>query len=130
MEEQQTWTLTTTLNRLKAAGACAERYAHLLAALGGTSVDHDAPINLLTVLEHNGVEDCLCALCATVENCDSVSRLMTADLAEAVLLIYERRYPGDNRPRAAIEATRAYACGEITFAAMDAQDEIVRRYLR
>ena len=49
--------LTTTLNRLRAAGACETRYAHLLRALGGTSFDHDAPINLLTILEHNGVDD-------------------------------------------------------------------------
>ena len=62
--------LTTTLNRLRAAGACESRYAHLLRALGGTSVDHDAPINLLTILEHNGMDDCLWALCATAENCD------------------------------------------------------------
>src|ERR1035441_8575617 len=50
-------TITTTLNRLKAAGACPPRYAHLVQALGGTSFDHDAPINLLTVLEHNGPDD-------------------------------------------------------------------------
>ena len=77
-------TLTTTLNRLRAAGACESRYAHLLRALGGTSLDHDAPINLLTILEHNGTEDCLWALCATAENCDQVARLMAADFAEAV----------------------------------------------
>ena len=49
--------MTTTLNRLKAAGACRERYAHLVQSLGGTGFDHDAPISLLTILESNGVED-------------------------------------------------------------------------
>ena len=50
-------TLTTTLNRLKAAGVCADRYEHLVKALGGASFDPDAPINLLTILEHNGIAD-------------------------------------------------------------------------
>ncbi len=34
--------------------------------------------------------------------------------AEAVLPIYERMHPGDNRPRAAITAKRAWLRGEIT----------------
>src|ERR1035441_4327115 len=50
-------TMTTTLNRLKEAGACRERYAHLVQALGGISFAHDAPINLLTVLGSNGTDD-------------------------------------------------------------------------
>ena len=133
--------LTTTLNRLRAAGACESRYAHLLRALGGTSFDHDAPINLLTILEHNGVDDCLWALCATAENCDQVARLMAADFAEAVLPLYELRYPNDLRPRSAIESARRFARGEITAAAWAAardaawaaaraaQASIIRRYL-
>ena len=47
------------------AHACAPRYEHLLRCLGGPSIDHDAPINLLTILEYNGVDDCLWALRAT-----------------------------------------------------------------
>ena len=106
--------LHTTLNRLKAADACAPRYEHLLKCLGGTKFDHDAPINLLTILEHNGVEDCLWALCATVEDCDVVARLMAADFAEVALPIFERERPHDLRPRHAIEAARAFTRGEIT----------------
>ena len=109
--------LTTTLNRLRAAGACESRYAHLLRALGGTSFDHDEPINLLTILEHNGVNDCLWSLCATEENCDQIARLMAADFAESVLPLYESRYPNDNRPRDAIVAARQFARGEIGDAA-------------
>jgi hypothetical protein len=41
-------------------------------------------------------------------------RLLAADFAERVLPIYESSYPGDNRPRVAIEAARALAHGEIT----------------
>jgi len=141
--------LTTTLNRLHAAGACTSRYEHLVKALGGVTFDHDAPINLLTILEHNGAEDCIWALCATVENCDRVARLMAADFAELALPIFERQYPNDGRPRAAIAAARAYAREEISAAASAAasaasaaaraardawdasaaQAEIIRRYL-
>jgi hypothetical protein len=50
-------TITTTLNRLKQAKACADRYTFLLESLGGTKADHDAPINALYILENNGVAD-------------------------------------------------------------------------
>lgn len=106
--------LHTTLNRLREAGACTERYQHLLRALGGPSFHHEEPINLLTILEHNGVEDCLWALCATAENCDQVARLMACDFAEAVLPIFERDYPDDRRPRVAIETARRFARAECT----------------
>ena len=109
--------LTTTLNRLRLAGACAPRYEYLVRALGGVSFDHDAPINLLTVLRHNGVEDCLWALCATEQNCDQVARLMAADFAEAVLPIFERERPSDVRPREAVNIARAFALGRIDAAA-------------
>jgi hypothetical protein len=54
--------------RIYPAGA--DSYKHLVKALGGVTFDHDAPINLLTILEHNGAEDCLWALCATEQNCE------------------------------------------------------------
>ena len=108
--------LTTTLNLLRKAGACKDRYKHLVKALG-RNFAHDAPINLLTILAHNGVEDCLWALCATAEDCDKVARFMAADFAEAVLPIFERERPGDDRPRKSIAAARALARGEIGSAA-------------
>ena len=63
--------LTTTLNLLRKAGACEDRYRYLVKSLGGTKFDHDAPINLLTILEHNGVGDVEWVLSAgaTVEDC-------------------------------------------------------------
>ena len=115
--------LTTTLYRLRRHHACESRYSHLVGALGPEWGDN-TPINLLAILKHNGIEDCLWALCATDQNCDMVERLMEADFAETVLPIYERDYPGDTRPRAAIQAARDYAHGRIgdaaRAAAMDA----------
>ena len=114
--------LTTTLNRLRAAGACSSGYAKLLAGLGGVGYDHDAPINLLTVLQTNGANDCLWALCATEQNCDKIARLIAADLAESVLHIYEGQYPKDSRPRAAIEAARTLATANDDAARAAASD--------
>src|SRR5271157_2134327 len=112
---------TTTLNLLKKAGACASGYAKLLDGMGGPSFDHDKPINLLTILETNGLDDCLWALfCATEQNCDKVARLMAADFAEAFLHIYEKDYPNDPRPRNAVNAARAFALGQIGDAARHA----------
>jgi hypothetical protein len=104
----------TTLNRLMSTRACRTIYAHLVRELGGTTFDHDAPINLLTILETNGVVDCLWALRATVENCDTVARLMAADLAEDVLPYWSSSYPTDNRLHECIDAARLFALGKIT----------------
>jgi len=111
--------LTTTLYSLRKHHACESRYWHLVGALGTKWGDKE-PINLLTILEHNGARDCLWALCATDQNCDKVARLMAADFAEAVLPIYERHYPGKMQPRVAIQAARDYAHGRIGITVMEA----------
>ncbi len=45
---------------------------------------------------------------------DRTARLFAADCAERVLPIYERAYPKDAWPRAAIDAARRFARGEMT----------------
>ena len=47
-------------------------------------------------------------------------RLFACECAEEVLLIYEREYPKDSRPRKAIETARRYANGEATLEELDA----------
>ena len=54
---------------------------------------------------------------ATAEDCAKVARFMAADFAEAVLPIFERERPRDDRPRKSIAAARALARGEIGTAA-------------
>jgi hypothetical protein len=72
--------LTTTFDRLKKAGACESGYKKLAVYLGGiTKYGRYAPIDLLHILESNGVDDCLWALRATVEECESLCRFMAAD---------------------------------------------------
>ena len=50
-------------------------------------------------------------------------RLFAADCAERVLPIFEKRYPGDDRPRKAIEVARRFAEGEATQKEMRAARE-------
>ena len=102
--------LTTTFNLLREHGACASGYRRLAHHLG--SVDAygaDKPINLLIILETNGLDDFLWCLRATKEDSGKVSRHLAADFAEAALHTYEDKYPGDNRPRLAISAARGMA---------------------
>ena len=110
--------METTLNKLKAANACTERYKVLLTALGKTEAD-DEPLKIAKIIETNGIEDAIWAL-RTVEGKDKEIRLFAADSAEMVLPIFEKGYPNDDRPRKAIQAARDYASGLIDEKARDA----------
>ena len=104
--------LTTTFALLRKASACKSRYEFLRKALSREEYGDDTPINILTVLEINGLDDTLWAMRATAENCDKVARLMAADFAEQVLPIW-RKYSDDKRPELAIKAARDYVNGRI-----------------
>ena len=111
--------LTTTFALLREASACKPRYTFLRESLSREEYADDTPINLLTILETNGLEDALWALSATAENCEKVARFMAADFAEQVLPIWEK-YSKDKRPELAIKASRDFANGLITDQAWDA----------
>ena len=100
--------LTTTFTLLRKASACKPRYEFLREALSREEYGDDTPINLLTILETNGLDDALWALSATAENCDKVARLMAADFAEKVLPIWQK-YSEDKSPELAIKAARDFA---------------------
>ena len=57
---------------------------------------------------------------------ERTARLFAADCAEHVIHIFEREYPGDKRPRQAIQATRDFANSKITAAAWDAAWDAAR----
>ena len=113
--------LETSLYRLRKSNACKDRYDHLVSKLGPEWGDK-APINLLDILAHNGTADCLWALHAVTKHPhgEMVMRLMAVEFAAAVLPIYEDKYPGDYRPRNALQAAWEYAHGEITSAELAA----------
>ena len=120
--------LHTTLNLLKLAGACGQKagsgqgYDKLRQHLG-KGWKKDAPIDLLTILESNGLEDALWCLQATLPEeagaRDQVARLFACDCAERALPIWEKRYPDDKRPRDAIAVARRYAAGEVDEKELD-----------
>ena len=110
--------LTTTLDLLQKAGACTRGYKTLIKALGA-KYPHEKPIDLLTILNTNGLDDALWALGATAENCDMIARLVAADFAEQVLPIWQK-YSKDERPALAIQAARDFAHGRISREKRDA----------
>lgn len=96
-----------TLNKLKDNNFKKYSLQNLLSFLNKTNTD-DAPLDLLTILESNGVVDCVWAFRCT-DNDKPAYRHIAADFAESVLHIYEERHPNDYRPRIAIQAARDYA---------------------
>src|ERR1035437_8284248 len=106
--------LTTRLNLCKQNNACRTGYDTLLAFLG-PDYGMDKPINLVAILESNGIKDTIWALRATKQDSKYISRMFAADCAESVLRYYEDKYPNDNRVRKCTQAPRAYAEGKISL---------------
>jgi hypothetical protein len=61
------------------------------------------------------IEDRIWALLHREFFTDSDLRMMSCAFAERVIHIYERKYPGDYRPREAILVSRLFAMGEATL---------------
>ena len=109
--------LTTTLNKIRDFSPCTSGWKKLLSHVG-TDFDPDAEINLLTVLESNGVEDMLWTLRATEQDSKRIASQLAIEFAEQALPIFEKRRPDDLRPRQAIQAARDYLDGKIDVAAL------------
>ena len=119
--------LTTTFQRLRDAGACQGGYRKLAKHLGGVDAyGMDKPINLLVILDSNGLDDTLWCLRATEQDATKIVRLFAADCAESVLHHYESLVPNDDRPRKAIQAARDHANGLIDDAARAAAWDAAR----
>ena len=111
--------LTTTFNKLRASNACKKGYKKLAKALGGVrKYGADTEINLLTILDANGFDDAMWSLHATLEDSDSIKRLIACDFAESVLHIFESKRPDDDRPRKAIESARGFVAGTVSKVVM------------
>jgi hypothetical protein len=95
---------TTTLNRIRSAKPCREGWEKLLAHLGKTAADDD-PLDLLTVLDSNGLDDALWVLSHAMPD-DRLARHFQAWCAEQVLRLFEAEMPGDDRVRAQIAMLR------------------------
>ncbi len=106
--------LTTTLNKIRACGPCTSGWQTLLKHVG-KDFDPDAEINLLTILESNGVADMLWTLRATDQDSKRIASQLAIEFAEQALPIFEKRRPNDARPRNAIQAARDYLDGKISL---------------
>ena len=123
---------TTTLSRIREALPCREGWEKLLAHLGKTKAD-DEPLQLLTVLDSNGLDDALWVLSYAMPD-DRLARHFQAWCAEQVLHIFEAERPNDMRVRDQIamlrndEATAA-ARAAARAAAWDAQKRQKRMFI-
>ena len=99
-----TYENTTTLSRIRDAKPCEDGWAKLLKHLGKTKAD-DEPLELLTVLESNGLDDALWVLSYAMPD-DRLARHFQAWCVEQVLHIFEARYPDDTRVRDQIAMLR------------------------
>ena len=104
--------LSTTLNLLKSHRACTDGYRTLLKYVG-SDYDPNAPIDLLTVLTSNGLDDCFWTLRATTNPAlaERLSSLAACDFAERVV----HNYPEEETVlRDCIQTARDYADGKAT----------------
>ena len=122
---------TTTLNRIRKAEPCADGWGKLLSHLGKTKADNE-PLNLLTVLDSNGLDDALWVLSCAMPDY-RLARHFQAWCAEQVLHIYESGCQNDSRIRDQIamlrndnatDDERAAAAGAAVEAASAARDAV------
>ena len=95
---------TTTLAAIREALPCESGWKKLLAALGKTKADNE-PLDLLTVLNSNGLDDALWVMSFAMPD-DRLERHFRAWCAEQVLHIFEAVRPDDRRVRDQIEVLR------------------------
>ena len=99
-------TYTTTLNAIRAASPCKDGWEKLLSYLGKTKAD-DEPLELLTILDSNGLDDALWVLSYAMQpEHDRLSRHFQAWCVERVLSLFEAKHPGDHRVRDQIATLR------------------------
>ena len=99
--------MKTTLNKIKEQNPCKEGWEKLLTFLNKIKAD-DEELDLLAILESNGLKDAIWALCF-VEGKDKEIRLMACDFAESVVHL-----ANDKRCVNAIKVSRDYANGLAT----------------
>lgn len=98
-------TFVTTLNKIRSYSPCQDGWATLLKHLNKTKAD-DEPLNLLTILEANGLDDTLWCLRA-VEGKDKEIRLFAVWCARQVQHLLK-----DERSLKALDVAEKFAKGE------------------
>ena len=120
--------LTTTLEKIQSYSPCATGWKTLINSLGGIdSYKMGTEINLLKILDSNGVHDMLWCLRATNEDSRRISSELAIAFADEVLPIFEEKALDDDRPRRAIQAAAA-AAADAAAAAADGAEDMVAEY--
>ena len=99
--------ITTTLNEIREHGPCAPGWEILLKHLGKKKADYE-PIDLLTILDSNGLNDCLWCARATHGH-DRLWRLYAVWCARKV-----QHLMNDDRSIAALDVAERFANGNAT----------------
>jgi hypothetical protein len=105
--------ITTTLNKIRKHLPCKEGWEQLLANLAKTKAD-DEPLPLTTILDSNGLDDCLWAL-RTVPEHDSLWRKYAVWCARQVEHLIT-----DERSKLALDVAWRHSNGEATDEDLDA----------
>jgi hypothetical protein len=109
--------LTTTLNDILEFNPCDDGLKLFLSFVG-CDYPKDKEINLLTILESNGISDffwCFKTLKENKKEAFKILSLICKEIAESVLHIYENKYPNDLRPREALQALELFINDKITI---------------
>ena len=124
----------TTLNKIRSFSPCKPGWEKLLLSLGKTKAD-DEPLSMKAILDSNGINDAMWCIRA-LDKKYIVG--FAVYCAEAVIPIFEKKYPDDERPRKAIElakkcnaadaADAADAAYAVASAAYDAADDDYAAY--
>ena len=128
--------VTTSLAAICAASPCSDGIRKLIKHVGKTMTEaraDETPLDVLTVLDSNGLDDALWVLDQTVGN-KRICRIFAADCAERVHHLFAAVLPDDNRPMNAIRIARDPDATEeqraaARAAAWDAQETQLRLML-
>ncbi len=99
--------MKTTLNKIRKHGPCIYGWRKLLSGLGKTGPD-DEPLDLLTILNINGLDDTLWCLHA-VDGFEKEKRLLAVEFARQV-----QHFMTDPKSVYALDVAEAFANGQAT----------------
>lgn len=105
--------MKTTLNKIRAHAPCADGWTKLLTNLGKTSAD-DEPLDLLTILDSNGLDDTMWCFRA-VDGHDREMRLFSVWCARQV-----QHLMNDQRNVDALNVAERFANGHASIEELDA----------
>jgi hypothetical protein len=115
--------MKTTLNKIRLHSPCTSGWTKLLKHLNKTCAD-DVELDLITILESNGLDDALWCLRA-VDGFDREKRLMTIAFAREVQHLMK-----DPRSLAALDVAERFANGVATKAELEAAHAAARAAAR